>query len=434
MRRLLAILWSAAIAAAFLGPGTITTASRAGAGFGVQLLWALTFSTVACLVLQEASARLTVVSGKTLGQALRARFRHGPMAMATLVLVLGAVIVGCAAYEAGNILGGVAGARLAIPLSAPVLTVLCVLGAGALLWTGSTGVVVAVRAVLVAAMGSAFVLTAFALGPEVGEILASLLVPRLPAGATVLVLGLVGTTVVPYNLFLGSGLARGQSLGDMRFGLVVAIGLGGLISMAVLVVGTVISGPFSFEALATMLGDRFGAGSVRGFALGLFAAGFSSAITAPLAAAMTVRSMFESSTEPGRWNERSWRYRAVWAGVLATGLVFGLSGIRPVPAIIGAQALNGVMLPVVAAFLLLAVNDRGLLGQRVNGLWGNALSTVVVGVAALLGSMGVMRAIAAVLGTAAEPRILVRAGLAGACAVMAAVVLGIVRMRRRPVV
>lgn len=430
MKRMLAILWSAAIAAAFLGPGTITTASRAGAGFGSQLLWALTFSTIACLVLQEAAARLTVVSGKTLGEALRARFRQGPLALATLVLVFGAVIVGCAAYEAGNILGGVAGARLAVPLAAPVLTIACVLGAGVLLWAGSTGAVVSVLAVLVATMGGAFLLTAIALGPAPGEILRHLLVPSLPDGTTVLVLGLVGTTVVPYNLFLGSGLARGQTLADMRVGLLVAIGLGGVISMAVMVVGTAISGPFSFDALASVLGDRFGPLAVWGFALGLFAAGFSSAITAPLAAAMTARSLFQSAEDPSAWDERSWRYRGTWLAVLAAGLLFGLSGIRPVPAIIGAQALNGVMLPVVAAFLVLAANDRSLLGQRVNGLAGNLLAAVVVGVAALLGTMGVVRAAAAVTGTSVEPSVLVRAGLAGAVVVMLAVSVGIARMRR----
>ena len=75
----------------------------------------------------------------------------------------------------------------------------------------------------------------------------------LPDGASLLVLGLIGTTVVPYNLFLGSGIARGQKLGDMRFGLSIAVVLGGLISMGGLVVGTAVDGPFVFAALADAL-------------------------------------------------------------------------------------------------------------------------------------------------------------------------------------
>ncbi len=113
MRRLSAILLWSVIAAAFIGPGTVTTAAAAGAGFGLALLWTLVFSTVACLVLQEASARLTLVSGRNLGQALRHRYPAGFTGTAVLLLVLGGIVLGCAAYEAGNILGGVAGAVLA---------------------------------------------------------------------------------------------------------------------------------------------------------------------------------------------------------------------------------------------------------------------------------------------------------------------------------
>ena len=77
MKRLLDVLFWSVISAAFIGPGTVTTAASAGAGYGFALLWALGFSTVACLVLQEASARLTLASGSDLGQALRRRFAGG---------------------------------------------------------------------------------------------------------------------------------------------------------------------------------------------------------------------------------------------------------------------------------------------------------------------------------------------------------------------
>lgn len=421
MRRLLAILWSSAIAAAFLGPGTVTTAARAGAGHGLALLWALLFSTVACLVLQEASGRLTVVAGMPLGEALRRRLGGHALAIPAVILVSGAVILGCAAYEAGNILGGVAGASLALPLSPAMLTVLSVMAAGLLLWLGSTGVVVSVLGTLVAAMGIAFIVAAVALRPDPGTLFSGLLVPSLPGGSTLLVLGLVGTTVVPYNLFLGSGLARGQTVGELRLGLAVAIGLGGLISMAVLVVGTAIAGSFDFAALAGVLADRLGERARVGFALGLFAAGFSSAVTAPLAAAMTARSLFSRSTDGDAWSERGWRYRAVWLGVLASGLLFGLSGIRPIPAIIAAQALNGLMLPLVAAFLVVAVNDHRLLGERANGAVANAVAFLVLAVAALLGTVGLVRAAFAAAGSEPSSAALVVAGGLGALATVAAV-------------
>jgi len=399
MRRFLAVLWSAAIAAAFLGPGTVTTAARAGAGHGYALLWALAFSTFACLVLQEASARLTIGSGHDLGAALRQRFTTPWRAAAVTTLVLGAIVIGCAAYEAGNILGGVAGAALAFEIPRWQLTLALGGAAALLLFFGSTRVVVTVLSVFVGVMGVAFVVTALSLGPEPAALVRGLALPSFPEGAGLLILGLVGTTVVPYNLFLGSGLARGQTVREARFGLLVAIGLGGLISMAVVVVGAAVEPPFGYEGLASVLAERLGAWVAGLFAAGLFAAGFTSAITAPLAAAMTARGLLAMRADDPAWAEKRWRYRGVWLGVLAAGIGFGLADVEPIPAIVLAQALNGVLLPVVAIFLWLAVNDRRVLGDRlINGPLANGVAAVVVVLTVLLGWRGLFGALATILG------------------------------------
>ncbi len=401
-RRLASILLWSIVAAAFIGPGTVTAAASAGAGYGYALLWALAFSTFACLVLQEAAARLTVVSGRNLGEALRDRYPAGWRSAAILILVSGAVILGCAAYEAGNILGGVAGAALALPLSPRQLTVAIVALAAVLLWLNSPRRIAYCLSALVAVMGVAFLWTALRLGPPLGELVVGTLKPSMPAGSGLLVVALIGTTVVPYNLFLGSGLASGQDLRELRFGLAVAVVLGGIISMGVLVVGAALDGPFSFAGLSDVLAGRLGPWARGLFAAGLFAAGLSSAVTAPLAAAITARGLFGSGTRGGSddplWRDRSVRFRAVWLGVLAVGLAFGLAGASPVPVILAAQILNGILLPVVAVFLLAAVNDRDLLGDAVNGPWANASMTLVTLVALGLGASNLLRAAARVLG------------------------------------
>jgi Mn2+/Fe2+ NRAMP family transporter len=402
MRRLLAVLLWSVIAAAFIGPGTVTTCAAAGVEHRYALLWALTFSTAATLVLQEASARLTVVSGRDLAAALRARAGGGAASVVVVLLILGAVVVGCAAYEAGNVLGAVVGAGLAVALPAPALTLAVVAAAGALLLAGSPRAVALALSGLVALMGVAFLATAALLAPPLPALFAGLAVPSLPAGSGLLVLGLIGTTVVPYNHFLGSGLARGGRLGEIRFGLAVAIVLGGVISMGIVVVGAAVEGPFAYQALAAVLAERLGPWAGDLFALGLFAAGLSSAVTAPLAAALTARGLFGGGGEAqndARWGERGWRFRTVWIGVLAAGLGFGLSGVRPVPVILLAQALNGVLLPLVAVFLLLAVNDRRLMGEAgLNGPLSNAAAAVVVFVTLVLGLGQLARAGAAAFG------------------------------------
>lgn len=431
MKRLGAVLFWSVIAAAFIGPGTVTTCASAGTSFGAALLWALTFSILACVVLQEAAARLTVVSGSTLGRALRSPDRGGVGAAWMTVTALVAILVGCAAYEAGNLLGAVAGLALATDVPGPLAALALGAGAAALLWFGSTRAVVRVMSVLVAVMGVAFMVAAVGLGPELGGLLRGALVPSIPPGAGLLVLGLVGTTVVPYNLFLGSGIASGQRLGEMRFGLTVAVVLGGLISMAIVVVGGAIQGTFGFAQLADVLAERIGGGRWL-LAAGLFAAGFSSAITAPLAAAITARDLL-ARDGGDEWHERSWRWRAVWGGLLSVGVIFAATGVRPVPAIILAQAANGVLLPVVAVFLLLVVNDARLMSEgALNGRAANLAAAAVCVVAVLLGTASVVRAAAAVVGAPAPG-----GGALLACAAAALVVTGplvtraLVRRRRR---
>jgi manganese transport protein len=391
MRRLVQVLFWSVIAAAFIGPGTVTTAASAGAGYGPQLLWALTFSTVACLVLQEASARLTIVSGRDLGQAIRERFARGGRLVPSAVL--GAVVLGCAAYQAGNLLGGVAGAMLATGLPRGGLTVAAGVLTFTLLFLGTTRSVSRVLGGFVAVMGVAFLVTAVRLGPDPAAVVRGALLPSLPSGSPLLVMGLIGTTVVPYNLFLGSGIARGQTLDEVRFGLSVAVVLGGLISMGVLVVGTAVEPPLLFETLGHALRQRMGGWAESAFAYGLLAAGLSSAITAPLAAAVTARSLL--APEGKAWSERSLSFRAVWLLVLVTGLGFALADVKPIPAIILAQALNGVLLPFVALFLLLAVNDVRLMGPRHrNGPLSNTVMVAAVAATVLLGALGVWQAVA----------------------------------------
>ncbi len=396
-KRLLNVLLWSVIAAAFIGPGTVTTAARAGSDFRFSLAWALFFSVVACLVLQEAAGRLTVLTGKELGDAIRLRFARSRWGRPIPALAVAGIVLGCAAYEAGNLLGGVAGLRLLIDVLPARLTIIVGIAAAVLLATGSTRWIARILGALVVVMGIAFLMTAVRLGPDLGALLRGLCVPQIPAGSIVLILGLVGTTVVPYNLFLGSALARECNLGEMRWGLAVAVIGGGVISLGVLVVGSALGGGLDFARLASVLEGRLGGSGSISLALGMFAAGFTSAITAPLAAALTARSILGTGNDR-RWDASGALYRLVWLVVLATGMAFGIADIRPISVIILAQAFNGLLLPLIAVFLWLAMNDRGTLGaEGVNSPFQNLAMGMVVAVCVVLGLRGVVAAARAAL-------------------------------------
>lgn len=388
------------VAAAFIGPGTVTTATLAGARYGAELLWALLFSTFATMALQEMAARLGLVTGAGLGEAIRRRFDGGGRTVA-LLLVVAAIGVGNAAYQTGNLLGGALGLEGAVGGDLRLWVLVIGALAGALLLSGSYRLVERVMVGLVLVMSAAFVATAVVVMPEVESPLAGLLQPRLPdAGALLVAVGLIGTTVVPYNLFLHAAAVSERwpgGVGGLRHArrdLVLSIGVGGLVSMAILLTAAGTLGQAGGEVssaadMARALEPILGAWAGVAFAVGLFAAGLTSAITAPMAAAWAVAGALGWPCDL-----RDRRLRAVWGGILAIGIAFGVAGVSPVPAIVFAQAANGILLPAVAGFLLLVVNDRIWMGERVNGPLANVIGGVVVLVAALLGG----RALLSVLG------------------------------------
>lgn len=392
-KRILNILFWSVLSAAFIGPGTITTAASAGTDYGYTLLWALLFSITACIILQEAAARLTIVSGHNLGEAIYHRFKKTIPGKTLIYLILTTILLGCAAYEAGNILGAVAGASLLLNQSTVILSLAIGSFAILLMWFGSSKLIAQILGVVVAVMGICFISTAVIMKPSLNELMKGLALPQMPGGSELLVIGLIGTTVVPYNLFLGSGIKHTQNLKEMRISLTVAILLGGLVSMAVIIVGSSISGTFSYEALAAALSDTLGSWAAVFFGIGLCAAGISSALTAPLAAALTAQSIL-GSRHPNLWKEKGRYFRITWLAVLLTGILFGVLQVQPVPAIILAQALNGIILPVIAIYLMLMVNDAASLNyDSINTTTANLIMGLVVFIAIMIGVTNVIKAL-----------------------------------------
>jgi Mn2+/Fe2+ NRAMP family transporter len=167
--------------------------------------------------------------------------------------------------------------------------------------------------------------------------------------------------------------------------------------MAVLVTGTAVTGSFSFETLGQSLREILGPAGSWILALGLLAAGFTSAVAAPLASAITMQSLY-GKRRPEFWRTDSARYRITWMLVLATGMGFGMAGFKPVPAILLAQALNGLILPVIGVYLLLAVNNPMLMKEKVNRTPGNIIMVGVVFITILLGLISIVKSVISAMG------------------------------------
>ena len=189
------------VAAAFIGPGTVTTATIAGAKTGYTLLWAVLFSVIATIFLQEMSVRLGVVAKLGVGEALRKKTQNSFWRIPVVVMVISAILIGNAAYEAGNITGAVLGFQVEEIAGINPLIIVVALLAFLLLFSGKYRVIEKAILGLVCLMGLVFLVTAFLLNPDWSQVLLGLFQPRFTEDHTLLVVGIIGTTVVPYNLF-----------------------------------------------------------------------------------------------------------------------------------------------------------------------------------------------------------------------------------------
>ncbi len=391
----------ALVTAAFIGPGTVTACTLAGADFGYTLLWALAFATIATIVLQEMAARLGVVTGRGLGETLAVLLENSLWRWPLVLLIGVALFAGNAAYEAGNLAGAALGVA-AVAGDAPAVFTASVVTisifAAALLLSGSYRAIERVLLALVAIMALAFVATFAIVRPDFGALLGGLFTPALPDGALLTVIALIGTTVVPYNLFLHSTAASrkwsgAENLSAARADTVIAIGLGGLI--AILIVSTAAASLFASGLEATSAADMasqfqplFGSYSAYLLGIGLFAAGLTSAITAPLATGYAMSEILKLGGGDG-----SRAFRAIAVSVIVIGAALSLTGIRPIEIIVAAQIANGLLLPLIAAFLLYALNQKQVLGRYVNGPLANVLSVGVLLVASGLGVRSIVFAL-----------------------------------------
>lgn len=386
------------IAAAFIGPGTVTACTIAGVGFGYTLLWAMLLSIVATIVLQGMAARLGVVTQKGLADVIKQELGTKWIRLTVIGIILSAIVIGNAAYEAGNLGGAVLGMQALFGTAYDRLYPFFI-GALAflLLYIGSYKVLEKTFVALVLLMSISFILTAILTGPDILQVLRGLFLPSVPKDGILTIIALVGTTVVPYNLFLHASLVSEKwktmdGLPAAKKDTVVAVVLGGFVSICIIISASAIgnSEVTNVMDLAQALEPLYGPSARYFMGIGLCAAGITSAITAPLAAAYVANSCFG-------WKAglKDSRFRAVWMLILGAGIFFLSFDLKPIEIIKFAQIANGILLPVIAVFLLWVVNRTSVMGNYRNTTFQNVLGIIIIVLALVLGAKSILKVIGA---------------------------------------
>jgi len=271
-------------------------------------------------------------------------------------------------------------------INAQIWTPLIAFISALLLYSGKHKVVENALILLVILMSLVFISTLVMAAPPISKVLAGF-IPTMPEGSVTTVLALIGTTIVPYNLFLHSGVlaAKYNNNSDKRkiikqtnIDTSLSITLGGVITLAILSTASVAfygtdAGKVSAANMAVQLEPLLGGAAHYFFAIGLFAAGLTSAITAPLAGAYAVCGMLGWSNKM-----QSSRFKSVALVILLFGAAVASLGLDPVAVIIFAQAANGLLLPVITVYLLWLVNQKAVMGNYTNSVLLNLITVPIL--------------------------------------------------------
>ena len=381
------------IAAAFIGPGTVTLCTIAGASYGYSLLWALLLSIIATIVLQEMALRIGLITNKGLAEVIRVSIKNKFINRLLILLILCSILIGNAAYEAGNITGASLGI-IAIIGKETLNYIPLLIGfiAFIILYIGDYKVLERSLIFLVITMSVSFMITAIMTKPDLFSLLDGLFMPKINSESLLVVLGLIGTTVVPYNLFLHSSLVKEKwndisKLKTARIESFISIIIGGIVSMAIIITAASVSNDNvkSVMDLAKGLEPLYGKFAIYFLGIGLFASGITSSITAPLAAAYVAKSCFGWSG-----SLKSLNFRIVWFFVLLIGVIVSLLKLNPIEVIKFAQFSNSLLLPIVAILLFWLINNKTIFKNSYSYKLQNILVIVIILITIILGAKGVI--------------------------------------------
>lgn len=392
-KKLAAVGPGAVIVGSFIGPGTVVTATRAGAGYGYTLLWTIVFSFIAVMLLQGMSAKLGIITQKGLAENIVDTFSPHPMLQKIVVWIIAiALTLGGFAYAGGDLTGTSIGlaALIGIPSNyiAPVwgIIILIIVTLRDIKWLEK------LLCVCVGFMALVFILTMFVVKPDFVGV-ASGLIPRVPEGSLIYCLSLIGTTIGPQNIFIHSISAKRtwnkpEQLQLSRFDIGLTMGIGALITVAVLVTSATTMLGFTVQSaadIAIQLEPLLGGFAKTFLCLGLVAAGFSSAIITPLGVSYVLGGFFG-------WKMDRSDKRFFWTNILviAFGIFIAATGYNPLSIIIAAQAFNGAVLPLVVITLVYITSQKSILGCYANKTWTRFAGALIGLITIILGGTSII--------------------------------------------
>ncbi|HSR24021.1 MAG TPA: Nramp family divalent metal transporter [Candidatus Eisenbacteria bacterium] len=384
VRALLPFLGPAFVAAvAYVDPGNFATNVTSGSRYGYTLLWVVLAANLIAMLVQSMSAKLGIATGRNLPEVCRERLPR----WLNVALWLQAEVVAMAT-DLAEFVGAAVGLNLlfGVPLFAAGL----ITGLAAFLILGLQArgfrSLEAVIAGLVGAIVAAFAFEVLLARPAPDAVARGLLVPRFAGPESVVAAaGILGATVMPHVIYLHSALTQHRVVGSTggekrrifrfeRWDVVIAMGIAGLINMAMLATAAAVfhgdggAEVADLQAAASGLGQRLGHHADLFFGLGLLASGLSSSSVGTMAGQVVMQGFIR------RRIPLLLRRLVTMAPAL---VVLGL-GVNSTQALVASQVVLSFGIPFALVPLLLFCRDRQVMGELVNRRSTTAVSAVVV--------------------------------------------------------
>ena len=399
MDKIKAIGPGAMITASFIGPGTITTATRAGTDFGYALIWVVIFSVIATIVLHEMVSRLGVVTQDGLGEAILKEFDSLKFKKISAYLIGGSIFIGCASYISGDLIGTSLGLSTIVGISpnyiAPFIGIIVLF----LVYKGSMKLLEKILTFLVGVMAFVFVTTMIVANPNWTEISKGI-VPNFPKDSILVIISLIGTTVVPYNFFIHAAAARDtwkdpDEIELSKWDTYISITVGGIITTAVVITSATLMKGFVIKSAADIsvqLEPLLGNWAKIFMGIGLFSAGLSSAIASPLGASYTLAGLFG-----WKYSNDDKRFKTVNIVIVIIGIIVNTFKLDPIQILLVAQALNGIILPLVTIYVVYITSSKRQMGTYKNSTSQICFGIIVSLISTYLGMYALYSAIVKIL-------------------------------------
>lgn len=367
--------------------GGITTYSVAGAIYGYRLIWTLIPSFLILVVVQEMNARMGIVTGKGLADLIRENFG---------VKITFLIFLGLVAADIGNTateFAGVAGSLMIFGVSKYISVPIVAVGVWLLVTKGNYKIAERIFLFFSFCLLS-YIVSALMAKPDWGEVARSIIRPQMHFDAQYLsmVLGIVGTTVAPWMQFYmqSAVIEKRIKVEDYKYAFWdVIVGCTATIVVAFFIMvacaatlnknGLVIR---EARDAAVALKPFAGALAAQLFAFGLFIASVFSATILPLATAFYVCEAFGFEAGLNKKINEAPQFYTLFGFIMTIAILIVLIPGAPLISItLWSQIINAMLLPVVLYSMIRMVNNKKIMGDRVNNKFQNAVgwsSTVIL--------------------------------------------------------